>query len=576
MSDHSDTMTTAPPDPSAPTAADADPRRWITLGVLLSMVIIVVLDTSVLNVAVPTMLRELDTTVPSLEWVISGYALTLASLLIIGGRLGDLFGHRRLFVIGIAIFGVGSAISGLSPNVGTLIVGEAIIEGIGAALMIPSTLALLSNSFHGRERAKAFAAWGATMGAASAFGPVVGGFLTTNYSWRWAFGINVIISPIAIACAMVFMRATPPRGERTPIDLPGALLVAGGTFLVVFSLSQGHAYGWFEPLESFTIGGVTVWPDSMPVSVVTFTLLLGAVLLGLFAVVEMRKERLGRHPLFEFSHMRRPTYRYGLITVSITSLGQLGLMFCLPIFLQNTGELTALETGLWVLPVGVGVVVGAQLGGRLVHRVGVTNVIRAGFLVQVVGIGVLVFLIEPGISFWTMLPFLLFYGAGSGIANSQLTNVILWGIPPASTGVASGANSTSRQIGSAFGAAILGTLLTVQTVNWGVSSVEAAGLPADLTDEAVNGIKAMGANWQPPAGVTPEQASTLTRLFDDAIATGTKWALGFAAVVFLVGGLLSLLIPQIGDQEAVESEVPPVTDSGTLVLEPELTAGRSS
>ena len=555
-------------DAADPTTTAPDPRRWITLVVLLSMVIIVVLDTSVLNVAIPTMLRELDTTIPSLEWVISGYALTLASLLIIGGRLGDLFGHRRLFIIGIAIFGVGSAISGLSPTVGWLILGEAVIEGIGAAMMIPSTLALLSISFQGAERAKAFAAWGAAMGAASAFGPLVGGFLTTNYSWRWAFGINVIIAPIAIAGALIFMRRTPPRAERTPIDVPGALLVAAGTFLVVFSLSKGPAYGWLQPLESFEIGSVTVWPESMPVSVVTVTLLLGFALLGLFAWIEMRKERLGRHPLFEFSHMRRPTYRYGLITVSITSLGQLGLLFCLPIFLQTSGDLTAQETGLWVLPVGIGVVLGAQLGGRMVHRVGVTNVIRSGFLVQVIGIGALVLLIHPGISFWVMMPFLLFYGAGSGVGNSQLTNVILWGIPPTSTGVASGANSTSRQIGSAFGAAILGTLLTVHTTNAAVSSVQSAGLPSGLTDDAVRGIKEMGANWQPPSGITPEQASTINHLFDDAVATGTKWALAFATIMFLAGGILSLLIPQIGNQEVVEEDIPPVTDSGTLVLDP--------
>ena len=171
---------------------------------------IVVLDNTVLNVAIPTILREFHTTLPSLEWVVTGYALTFATLLIIGGRLGDVYGHRRVFVIGAALFGVGSLLASVSHSVGMMILGEAIIEGIGASLMLPATLAILSTTFHGRERATAFATWGATAGVAAASGPVVGGFLTNFYSWRWAFRINVVIAPLAIVGAMLFMQ----RGER--------------------------------------------------------------------------------------------------------------------------------------------------------------------------------------------------------------------------------------------------------------------------------------------------------------------------------------------------------------------------
>ena len=173
-------------------------------------IFIVVLDNSVLNVAIPTILRDFHTTLPSLQWVVTGYALTFATLLIIGGRLSDVFGHRRVFIVGAALFGAGSLLASVSWNVPSLILGEAIIEGVGASLMLPATLAILSTTFQGRERATAFAAWGATAGVAAAFGPVVGGFLTTNYSWRWAFRINVIVAPLAILGAMIFMR----RGIR--------------------------------------------------------------------------------------------------------------------------------------------------------------------------------------------------------------------------------------------------------------------------------------------------------------------------------------------------------------------------
>jgi MFS family permease len=175
--------------PDQPSGVDtSETAKRVTLAITIVAAFIVVVDNTVLNVAIPTILREFDTSLPTLEWVVTGYALTFATLLIIGGRLGDVYGHRRIFMIGTALFGLGSLIAALSQNVGQLILGEAIIEGIGASLMLPATLAILSSTFQGRERASAFAAWGATAGVGAALGPVIGGFLTTNYSWRWSFG----------------------------------------------------------------------------------------------------------------------------------------------------------------------------------------------------------------------------------------------------------------------------------------------------------------------------------------------------------------------------------------------------
>ena len=244
--------------PQVPTTTDLDPpdpRRWFTLAIVVLAVLIVALDTTVLNVAIPTILRDLDTTLPSLQWVITGYSLTFASLLIIGGRLADLFGARRMFIIGAALFGVGSLLASLAQSVPVLIFGEAIIEGVGASLMMPATLGILSSTFHGHERATAFAIWGATAGAAVALGPLIGGFLTTNYSWRWSFRINLIVIPVAIIGALLVMRRSPTASERERIDVPGAVLVAPGMFLLVFSLSEGTRYGWWRPLEDFSVLG---------------------------------------------------------------------------------------------------------------------------------------------------------------------------------------------------------------------------------------------------------------------------------------------------------------------------------
>ncbi len=523
---------------------ELDPRRWITLCVLVITVVLVAMDTSVLNVSIPTMLRDLDTTVPSLEWVIAGYSLTFASLLIIGGRLGDIFGHRRLFVIGVSLFGVGSLIAALSPTVGWLILGEAVIEGIGAALMVPSTLALLSSIFHGRERATAFAAWGAAAGAAVAFGPVLGGWLTTNYSWRWAFGINVIIAPLAVLGAMVLMSRS-ERHARIPIDLPGATLIATGMFGIVFALSQSPTYGWLTPKEALTIGSVDVWPASMPVSVTAFAFVLGVGLLVAFVLVERRKEARDESPLFEISQLRFKTFRYGLVTAVIVALGQLGLLFALPLFLQGANGLSAEQNGLWMLPLGLMMIVGAQVGGKMNDRYGTTNVVRGGFFLEAIALVLLIVTVHPGLTFWQLFPSVALFGLGVGAASGQLTNLVLSEISMEKSGVASGANSTARQLGAALGAAMMGSLVTVQTTSHAVDAVKAAGLPAGLTETAVKGIEAMGANWQMPADATPEQASTLKQVFDQALTSGVRWALAWAALLVFAGALVSLLIPQV-------------------------------
>jgi predicted MFS family arabinose efflux permease len=533
--------------PPAIAAHDADVKRWFTLAIVITSIFIVVLDNSVLNVAIPTILRDFHTTLPSLEWVVTGYALTFATLLIIGGRLGDIFGHRRVFITGAFLFGAGSLLAAVSQNVPTLILGEAIIEGIGASLMMPTTLAILSNTFVGHERATAFAAWGATAGAAAAFGPVVGGFLTTNYSWRWAFGINVIVAPLAIAGAIAFM----PRGiradGRTRIDVPGALLVAAGMFLLVFGLTEGGTYGWSHPLRAFSIRGHRVWPATAPVSVTPVVFLLSVVILFCFYRLEREKERRQASPLFEFGQLRHKGFRYGLLTTVILAMGQLGLIFVLPIFLQNAKHLSAARNGLWMLPLGIFVILGAQGGGRLTRRVGVTTVVRLGLGLEAAGLILVALAIRPSITFPDVLAGFLLFGFGIGFASSQLTNVVLSDIDPGKSGVASGANTTVRQVGSGLGVAIIGSILTAQTVRQGVAAVSrATSLPPALRAEAISRLHALGPNFAPPAGASPADIAVLRRALTTGLADGTRPALFFAAGFVLIGALVSLLIPRIG------------------------------
>ncbi len=536
-----------PGAPETQAATEPDPRRWVTLGVVVAALFIVVVDNSVLNVAIPTILRDFHTTLPSLQWVITGYSLMFASLLVIGGRLGDIYGHRRTFIIGAALFTIGSLLAALSWNVGSLIVGEAVIEGIGASLMMPATLAILSTTFTGRERATAFAAWGAVAGAAVAFGPVVGGFLTTNYSWRWSFGINVIIAPLAIVGALLFIKPGRRVRKRTRVDFAGAAMISSGMFLAVFALSEGATYGWWHPIKTFTIGGLEIWPSSRAVSMIPLILTVAAVIITSFVLVERNKERRDADPLFPVGQLHHRTFRYGLITTAVLAIGQFALLFVLPVFLQDGKHLSAQTNGLWILPLGVIIVIGSQIGANLTGRIGTTRTVQVGLLAETAGLVLIAFTISPEMTLLNLLAGFVLFGTGIGFATAQLTNVILSDIDADKSGVASGANTTVRQVGAALGIAVIGSILTVQTIHHTVDRVRATpAVSTPVKARSIVAINARGPSFRPPPRTPPTEAAALNRALEDGVADGSRVALLFAAGVVALGSLLSLFIPRLG------------------------------
>jgi EmrB/QacA subfamily drug resistance transporter len=548
-------------------AASKGGRPWLTLAIVLMSTLIVVLDNTVLNVAIPTILREFHTTVPTLEWVITGYSLTFATLLIIGGRLGDLYGTRRMFIIGAAIFAAGSLLAALSWNVASLIVGEAIVEGIGASLMLPATISLLSNTFQGRQRATAFAAWGAVAGSAAGLGPVVGGFLTTDVSWRWSFGINVIIAPLAIVGALLFIPKRPHRAKREPLDAPGAALIATGMFLLVFALSEGGTYGWIRPIADFGVAGWRVWPAARAVSITPAILVLAVVVLTIFYRHERGRERRQRSPLFEFGLLEHRTFRYGLLTTAVLAMGQFGMSLALALFLQESLHLTALENGLWMLPFGLFFLVGAPIGGRMAQRISTVSVVRIGLIGQVVGLIYIASVLSTQTTFLRLLPGLVCYGLGGGFSLSQLTNVVLSQIPNNKSGVASGTNTTLRQVGSALGIAVIGTVVTTETISRAASRIGRSTLTAGTKRGAISRVHALGASYSPAAANPPAVAKLLVGVVARAVAAASQDALLFAAAVVGIGTVLSFLIPKL----PVEPQIPPVEELTALVpIDPEL------
>lgn len=521
------------------------------------------LDSSVLNVAIPTILRDFDTTLAQLQWVITGYSLTFAALLIIGGRLTDIHGPRRIFITGAACFGVGSLIAALSTGVPMLVFGEAIIEGIGASLMAPASLAILTRTFHGRERGTAFAMWTAVMGASVAFGPMLGGFLTTNFTWRWAFVINVIIAPLAIIGVLLVTRPMPRTGAREPLDVPGAILIASGMALLVFGISEGTIYGWWTPLRDFAPGGVPLWPASTGVSVVPAAFLASFVLLFAFYRLERSKERRDAWPLFEFGELRHRGFRNGLATLLFVAMGQSAFILILSVLLQDARRLSAFETGLWLVPTGITIVVTSQIGGWLTHRMDTVYVVRIGIAAEAVGLALAAVVVGPQVSLLEMLPAFVLFGTGIGFAASQLTNVILRDVNLEKAGAASGANSTVRMLGGALGIATVSAILGAFTLHYAIDNLRSASaLPAPARAAAVATIREQGVSSTAKADAPRSVVTVVEDAISGAVSDASDQAMRFATLVVVVGLGLSFLIPRavavVTDEEEeleVEAEV---------------------
>jgi EmrB/QacA subfamily drug resistance transporter len=549
------TPTTAPPGSGWGAAAGAppDPKRWIALVILSSALFIIVLDSTILNVAVPTIIREFHTQVSSMQWVISGYSLVFASLLISFGRLGDIVGRRKLFFLGAGLFALGSLIASLSHSVVQLFLGEALLEGIGASMMLPATLSILSATFRGRERGVAFAVWGSVAGGAGALGPWVGGILTTDYSWRWAFRVNVVIAPLAILAGIVYVHDS--KDERANgLDVPGVVAVTIGLLALVFGIIEAARYGWWKPIGDQSIGGWT-WPLHT-VSVVPVSLAIAALVLALFVRIELRRVAAGKPVVFDFTDLVHRGFRYGLINTTVLAMGEFGAFFVLPIFLQAGLHLSAISSGTWLLPAGIMAFVGGGIGGQLSRRYGPKYVITAGLAFEATGIWLYVAAFSPTTSFLSLLPALMLHGVGIGFATSQLTNVVLSDIPPQKAGSASGAAGMVRQVGTALGIALIGAIFVAQATSHVRHDLDAAkDIPPAVREQVIASVGDGIGGGAPPQASNSALGRRIGTVVSNGVADASRPAVAFAGVVVTLGALISLLVPNIPAEADPASEL---------------------
>ncbi len=516
--------------------------RWIGLAGLALGLALIIVDATIVNVAIPSIIQDLRLELTDAEWVNTVYSLVFAALLITVGRLGDLFGRKRMYLLGLALFVLASLLAARATS-GAFLIAARALQGVGAAFILPSTLSSVNATFRGRERAIAFGIWGSVIGGMAALGPLLGGWLTTDYSWHWAFYINLPLGLVAAALAVLTVPETRDLSAQRGLDVVGIVLSAAGFGALVFGLIEGERYGWWRPIEAFRISSWS-WPiDNL--SPVPVSLGIAAVLLPAFALYEWHRVSRGQPVLLDLRLFRYASFRWGNLAAFIVSLGEFGIVFVLPLYLQAVLGYTAFQTGLVLIAVASGAFLGGPAAANLATRFGARQVVRAGMLLEAVGLLGLVPLLDPTTTGWRIAPALFVYGTGVGLATAQLTSIILAEVPTAQSGQASGTQSTTRQVGAALGIAILGTILAASLGSETEARLRALpGFPAAQASQLARATKQSAGQILVQLRAQPG-AEPVVRAIEEAFTTAAHRPVIAAAAFIALGFLASWLLPEI-------------------------------
>ena len=415
---------------------------WAVLTVLCMGFFMVLLDLTIVNIAIPSMIDGLKASLDQVLWVLNGYTLTYAVLLITAGRLGDRFGQRTLFAAGLAIFTAASALCGLAQDP-TQLIGARVLQGLGGALLTPQTLAILTSIFPPERRGAAFGVWGGIAGLATIAGPVVGGLIVTYLSWRWVFYVNVPVGVIAFVLTFLIVPDLRP-GRVSGVEPVGVLLTSAGLFAITFGLIEGQRFDWATVT---TVAGVPITIASL--------LVTGVVLMIAFFVWDSFRTS----PLVPLSLFRDRNFSLMNWVAATVAFGMIGLFLPLTIYLQSALGFTALKAGLTLLPMSLVSMPVAPVAGRLADRIGGKYVLMVGVALFAVGMGWLDWRAGIDSTWETFLPGLLVAGVGVGCTFAPMTTVAMRNIRPPMAGAASGVLNTTRQVGGAIGSAVVGAVL---------------------------------------------------------------------------------------------------------------------
>jgi EmrB/QacA subfamily drug resistance transporter len=496
---------------------------WAILLVVSLGFFMTLLDLTIVNIAIPNMITKLHASLDDILWVINAYALVLAVLLITCGRLGDLFGQRKLFFAGIALFTLASAACGLSTSPGYLI-GFRAVQGLGAAMLMPQTLAILTMVFPPERRGAAFGVWGAVAGIATIAGPTLGGLLVTAFDWRYIFFVNVPIGAVVLVLTLMLIPDL-RTGRKHSFDITGVVLASLSLLAICYALVEGQKYNW---------GTIT--------SFISIPLLLGVgfVLMGLFLYVQARRQ--DGEPLVPFSLFKDRNYALMNLVSGFIAIGMLGIFLPFSIYLQSVLGFSALKAGLTMAPASLVSMFVAPVAGRMSDRIGGKYILLVGLVLFAGGMGAIAFVAQPSSAWYDFLAPLFVAGLGIGCTFAPLTTVAMRNVNPMMAGAASGVFNTTRQVGTVIGTAGVGALLQNRLIAGFTTQVQQRGaaLPVAARDRLLAGFQSAakgGLEMGSGARTTGLAGEIFTHGFVDAMRPTI-----LVPIAFLVAGALSCLL----------------------------------
>jgi len=501
------------------------------LAVLSAAMFVYVIDTTLMNVSISALVEDLNTTVGQVQAAITLYTLTMASFMLTGGKLGDIWGSKRAFRIGLIIYGIGTTITAVAPTIGFVMFGWSILEGLGSALIVPAINTLVRANFKGPKRASAYGLLFGVAAAGAAFGPLIGGWVTTYLSWRVAFGAEALIV-LGVLLASGLIVDAPAVIPRPKLDFVGVGLSVAGMGLFVFGILQTTSRGWQDPLVLSLIG-------------------LGVVLIGAFVWWVKKMEKEGRPALLHPSIFRHRSSSAGLPILSTQTFAQAGLLFLIPLFTQSMLGFDALQTGITLLPLSIGVLLTSVLTPSLGQRIYPKYIIQAGLVLLFIGGFILAGSLEDATQASDMALGLLIGGLAIGLIAGQLPNLILSGVDANEASEASGLQGTAQNLGMALGTAVIGTvILSVAMSSIGSGVSDSTVVPEEMKSDIQTALES-GLNTADAEGVENDIAATpadvqdeLAAIYEESAVNGFQGAILVGGIVALFGALLAFRLPK--------------------------------
>jgi EmrB/QacA subfamily drug resistance transporter len=508
-------------------------RRWWTLAAMCFALFMIMLDNTVVNVALPSIQEDLGASLSGLEWTVNIYTLTFAVLLVTGGRLGDILGRRRMFLFGVVVFAASSALIGIAPDQGWLVAGRA-VQGVGAAFMMPATLSIITITFPPEERGRAIGTWAGVSALALAIGPVVGGALTEYVSWRAIFFLNLPVAVGAVAVTLFATRESRDDSTRHTIDWAGIGALSLGLTALVLALVEGNSWGW----------GSTE---------VVALFVTAAVGIAAFALIEPRV----REPMVDFPLFRSRTFLGANLVAFIVTFAMLAMFFFLALYMQNILGYSAVEAGVRFLPATLMIVLVAPIAGRLADRIGPRPLIVTGLTLTALSLFLLT-RIDLGTGYGLLLPAFLIMGVGIALVMSPMSTAAMNSVRPEKSGVGSGILSMSRMVGATFGVAAIGALFQHLARNQLTHELAGTGITAAQRERIVDNI----GSASDAAGMPPQVAEAAHHAFIHALSNGMWLSAGVAAL----GAVLALWL--IAPKRAAELDAAKRPEAAAEVASP--------